>query len=178
MTLQDAWCAAARELGFAEAASFDPAILQPQEHIRTMCASDRCHAYGKNWTCPPHCGSLTECENKMHQYNYGILLQTVGHLSKDIDSRGYRDTEHRHLEAFSVFCKAIRDAYPDALCLGSGGCRVCRTCAYPDPCRFPAQAVPSMEGYGLFVTQVCRDVGILYHHGNRTITYTACVLYG
>jgi hypothetical protein len=34
-----------------------------------------------------------------------------------------------------------------------------------------------MEGYGLFVTQVCRDAGAAYHHGERTITYTACVLF-
>jgi len=35
----------------------------------------------------------------------------------------------------------------------------------------------SMEGYGLFVTQVCRDAGVPYHYGEKTITYTACVLF-
>ena len=34
-----------------------------------------------------------------------------------------------------------------------------------------------MEGYGLFVTQICRDNGLSYHYGERTITYTACVLF-
>ena len=34
-----------------------------------------------------------------------------------------------------------------------------------------------MEGYGLFVTQVCRDAGIAYHPGDRTITCTACLLF-
>ena len=34
-----------------------------------------------------------------------------------------------------------------------------------------------MEGYGLFVTQVCRDSGLAYYHGPRTITYTSLVLY-
>jgi hypothetical protein len=34
-----------------------------------------------------------------------------------------------------------------------------------------------MEGYGLFVTQVCRDAGIPYHHGDKTITFTACILF-
>ena len=37
--------------------------------------------------------------------------------------------------------------------------------------------VSSMEAYGLFVTQVCRDAGVPYHHGEKTITYTACALY-
>ncbi len=35
-----------------------------------------------------------------------------------------------------------------------------------------------MEGYGLFVTQVCRNAGLPYHHGEKTVTYTACILYG
>ena len=74
-------------------------------------------------------------------------------------------------------CASIRREFPDALCLGTGGCRICGSCAWPEPCRFPAQACPSMEGYGLFVTQVCRSNGLAYHHGENTVTYTACVLF-
>ena len=81
------------------------------------------------------------------------------------------------METVDKLEKIIRKEHPDALCLGAGGCRVCRQCSYPEPCRFPDRAVSSMEGYGLFVTQVCRDAGAAYHHGDRTITYTACVLF-
>lgn len=70
----------------------------------------------------------------------------------------------------------MRKRYPDALCLGAGGCQLCKTCAYPEPCRFPDEACASMEGYGLFVTQVCRDNHLPYYYGPKTITYTACVL--
>jgi predicted metal-binding protein len=113
----------------------------------------------------------------MKAYRHGILLQTVGTMEKAIDTKAYRRTEQRHLELFHRFAAQLRQAYPTALCLGAGGCRICKTCAYPAPCRFPEQACPSMEGYGLFVTQVCRDNGLAYHYGERTITYTACVLF-
>ncbi len=178
MELPPDWCAAAKKLGFTQAVEFDPAILQPRADVRAMCAQDKCRAYGKNWTCPPHCGSIEACAERIRGCKKGILLQTVGHLRKSIDTRGYRETEQRHLQSFSRFCDAIRIQYPDALCLGSGGCRICPECAYPAPCRFPERAAPSMEGYGLFVTQVCRDAGAAYSHGEKTITYTACVLYG
>ncbi len=177
MGLPQDWCRSAKAFGFTEAALFDPAVLQPRADVREMCAADKCRAYGKNWTCPPHCGTLEECAAKIHRCRRGILVQTVGRLSKAIDTRAYRETEQRHLERFSAFCDAIRRQYPDALCLGAGGCRVCRVCAWPEACRFPAQAMSSMEGYGLFVTQVCRDAGLAYHHGEKTITYTACVLF-
>ncbi len=177
MELAPDWCRVATALGFAEAAPLDPSLLRAQAHVRAMCKEDKCRAYGKNWTCPPHCGSLQECEAKMRSFCHGILVQTVGHMAKDIDSRCYRDTERRHLENFSRLCEAFRRQHPNALCLGAGGCRSCKQCAFPEPCRFPEKAVSSMEGYGLFVTQVCRDAGLPYHHGERTITYTACILY-
>ncbi|MBQ8925438.1 MAG: DUF2284 domain-containing protein, partial [Clostridia bacterium] len=39
------------------------------------------------------------------------------------------------------------------------------------------KAMSSMEAYGLFVTRVCKDNGVPYYYGPKTITYTACVLY-
>lgn len=167
----------AGELGFDTVARFDPAILEARLDVREMCSSDKCSIYGKNWGCPPHCGTVEECQQKMRSYSRGILLQTIGHMTKAIDSRCYRETERRHLEHFYTLADMVRKEYPNALCLGAGGCRVCNKCAYPEPCRFPEKRLSSMEGYGLFVTQVCRGTGVPYHYGERTISYTSCVLY-
>lgn len=171
------WYQTALDLGFSTAVPLNPAGLIPMEAVRDMCAADKCRSYGKNWTCPPACGSLEECAARLQGYQNGILLQTVGQLHKTIDTKGYREAETRHLESFGRFCDEIRKVYPNALCLGTGGCRICKECAYPDTCRFPEKAVSSMEAYGLFVTQICKDCNIPYNHGEKTITYTACVLY-
>lgn len=170
------WIQTALRLGFDTAVPMDVATLLPRQDVRDMCAADKCHAYGKNWTCPPHCGTLLQCHARMQKYTRGILLQTVGKLEKTIDTKAYRQTEARHLEQFYALSALIRTQHPDALCLGSGGCRVCGKCAWPEPCRFPDKACASMEAYGLFVTQVCRDNGVAYYHGEKTITYTACIL--
>lgn len=171
------WIAEALEMGFSAAVPLETATLKPRQDVREMCAADKCRAYGKNWTCPPHCGTLEECEDRMRRFSRGILLQTVGKLDKAIDTKAYRRTEERHLELFHRFSERIRQIHPQALCLGSGGCRICKACAWPEPCRFPDKACSSMEGYGLFVTQICRDNGAEYHHGPRTITYSACILF-
>ena len=176
-TPQSYWCKKAASLGFSEAVPLAVDTLQPRQDVRDMCAANQCGAYGKNWTCPPHCGTLAECGEKLRSYSRGILLQTVGMTEKTIDTKAYRRMETLHLERFHTFCEQLRQVYPEALCLGSGGCRICTKCAWPESCRFPEKACSSMEGYGLFVTQVCRDNGLSYHHGERTITYTACVLF-
>lgn len=171
------WIEKAKKQGFDTAVALDPQTLQAREDVRAMCAENKCGAFGKNWTCPPAIGTVEECQQKLHQYKNGVLLQTVGHMAKTIDSKCYRETESRHMKNFYAFAQQMRQTHPNALCLGAGGCRVCRQCAYPEPCRFPEQAVSSMEGFGLFVTQVCRDSGVPYHYGEKTITYTACILF-
>lgn len=171
------WIETAKEMGFDAAAPLEPKALAAREDVRDMCAADKCGAYDKNWTCPPACGTVEECQEKMRSFDHGILLQSIGHMTKTIDSKCYRETERRHMKNFYAFAEEIRKVYPNALCLGAGGCRVCKKCAYPEPCRFPEKAMSSMEGYGLFVTQVCRDAGVPYYYGERTITYTACVLF-
>ena len=170
------WIEKAKAIGFDEAAPLEPQSLEARADVREMCAADKCGAYGRNWTCPPAVGTLEECQQRMRRYKTGILLQTVGHMAKTVDSRCYRETERRHTRNLHALAEEIRRAYPDALCLGAGGCRVCKACAYPESCRFPEKAMASMEGYGLFVPQVCRAAGIPYHHGDRTVTYTACIL--
>lgn len=171
------WIERAKEIGFSEAGILDPSTLKVMQVVRDTCASDKCKAYGHNWTCPPACGTLEECSQRMQRYKQGLLLQTTGHLQKTIDTRGYTETEKKHRNNLQQFHKEIRAAYSDVLCLGAGGCLICEKCAYPEPCRFPELAVSSMEAYGLFVTQVCRDNHLKYYYGPKTITYTTCVLF-
>lgn len=173
----DKWIQKAEELGFSVVATMNPGTLKPMQTVRDMCGSNRCQIYGKNWTCPPLCSSLEDCAARMEGYQRGLLLQTIGQVQKVIDTKAYIQTEKKHLQMFREFARMLREEYPDALCLGSGGCRVCEKCAYPEPCRFPEKAYASMEGYGLLVSQVCKDNGIAYHYGEKTITYTACVLF-
>lgn len=170
------WLFEALHMGFTAAAELDPAVLKPLPAIREMCAADRCRAYGKNWTCPPAVGTLEECAARLRKYRKGLLVQTVGRLHKVIDTKAMEEAEQRHLQLLHGLAYRIRQEQPAALCLGAGGCRICKSCAYPEPCRFPERACSSMEAYGLFVTQVCRDCGLPYHYGAGTISFTACVL--
>ncbi|MBQ9465049.1 MAG: FAD-dependent oxidoreductase, partial [Lachnospiraceae bacterium] len=177
MGFKESYLSLAEECGFDHASPLDVSTLQVETWVRDTCAEDKCHAYDHNWTCPPACGTLDECEAEMQKYEQGILLQVTGTQEKQIDVQCYAETEQRLRDALLVFADRVREDHPDCLVLGAGGCRICPQCAYPDPCRFPEKAMSSMEAYGLFVTRVCKDNGVPYYYGPQTITYTACVLY-
>ena len=40
-------------------------------HVRDACAVNKYRAYGTNWSCPPACGTLEECEARIRRFNPG-----------------------------------------------------------------------------------------------------------
>ena len=164
-----------KEIGFFKIEEMDTGKIKLLPEVRQMCSTDKCHMYGRNWSCPPACGTLEECGEDISGYTRGIIVQTKGELEDEFDGEGMMETEARHKNYFSEFEKKLREIYPDMLAIGAGCCTKCKVCTYPDaPCRFPKQAFSSMEAYGMLVTQVCQDSGIEYYYGPGTITYTSC----
>ena len=169
--------ALAKEVGFTAACELDPGTIKLREDVRGMCAEGNCGAYGKNWTCPPACGTLDECRERVAKYHRGIIVQTTGQLEDAMDYEAMQETGEKHAENLKEMTRRVREIFPNALPLGAGGCRVCKTCSYPDaPCRFPEKAMSSMEGYGMLVSETCKDNGIPYHYGANTLTYVGCYL--
>jgi len=169
--------ALAKQSGFSQAATLDASVLEARTEVRDMCAADRCHAYGRSWSCPPACGTLEQCQAQMHRYKRGILLQTTGDMDDDFDVDALYETEQRHKDSFSTLVRQIRILHPNCLPLTAGTCTLCRKCTYPDrPCRFPKKRFSSMEAYGLLVSDVCLKSGLKYYYGPKTITYTSCIL--
>ena len=165
---------AALATGFTHTAPLDPSTIELKEAVRQMCAA--CSRYDKCWSCPPACGSLEQCRQRIGKFSQGILVQTVGQLEDEFDGEGMMETEATHKENFHRLLETLNRG--DLLPLGAGCCTVCKTCSYPDaPCRFPERMVSSMEAYGMEVAQVCRANNMPYYHGPNTIAYTSCLLF-
>ena len=163
--------------GLTNVAYLNCSTIEVMQDVRDMCKSGNCHMYGKRWSCPPACGDLESCRQKINQYKEGIIVQTVGELEDSMDGEGMIRIESEHKKNFVEFEKYLRQLWPDMLAMGAGCCTKCKECTYPDaPCRFPRQAFSSMEAYGMLVTQVCQANGIKYYYGPCTMAYTSCYL--
>lgn len=173
----EGWVKTALDFGFAAAAPLDMSTLKLLPEVREMCASDKCHMYGKNWSCPPGCGSLDECSNEIEPYTTGIVVQTKGEIEDSFDFEGMKEVEKEHQERFVKLAGELRKSCGQVLPLGTGCCTQCSSCTYPDsPCRLPEKRISSMEAYGLLVSQVCSDNQLPYYYGEGTIAYTSCFL--
>jgi predicted metal-binding protein len=167
-----------REAGFSYTGILDVKTIQLLPEVREMCAEGKCGQYAKNWACPPHCGSLEECRERLNKYRTGILVQTVGELEDSMDWEGIKDAEEIHKKHFLQTTEKLWEAYPEMLPLGSGCCTLCQKCSCPDqPCRRPKQRISSMEAYGILISDICVKNQMKYYYGPNTIAYTACYLF-
>ena len=91
-----------KQAGFTHIAPLDCSTIKLLPEVRQMCAENTCHMYGKNWSCPPGCGTLEECDTQIRKYSHGILVQTVGKLEDFMDGEGMMETEAAHKEHFST----------------------------------------------------------------------------
>lgn len=165
-------------MGFKVVSDLDCSTLKPMLEVREMCAADKCHQYGKNWACPPGCGTLEECTTNISKYKYGLIVQTVGELEDSFDFEGMVVLEEKHRNNFKKFFKELQNEYSDILPLGAGCCNQCVECTYPnEKCRFPEKAMSSMEAYGILVSKVCTDNNVPYYYGPGTLAYTGCILF-
>ena len=167
----------AREAGFTCFAPLDIKTIELKEEVRQMCADNVCHQYNKRWSCPPGCGTLEECRQRIGSYSYGILVQTVGEVEDSFDYDSMKEMESSHKKNFQRMLDILRQSCDHLLPLSAGACTCCEHCTYPDaPCRFPDRMTASMEAYGMIVLEVCKANGMQYYYGSDKIAFTSCFL--
>jgi len=167
----------AKDFGFSHAALLQTSTLVVRDEVRDMCAADLCHSFNRSWVCPPACGTLDECREIIQRYERGLIVQTTAELDDPFDYEGMMAAGVVQKRLVTEFREVLRPSYPAMKTLGNGACDGCSECAYPaEPCRHPDLAMPSMEAFGLVVSDVCAANGLGYNYGPGTVTYTGCYL--
>lgn len=107
--MNDAQLAAcAQAAGFSHWATLDVSTIVLKQEVREMCATNSCGRYGKCWSCPPGCGSLEDCKQKLSGMSRGILVQTVGDVEDSFDFEAMMEVEAAHKAHFTQMYEALR----------------------------------------------------------------------
>ena len=169
--------ALAKECGFTHCAPLDAATLDFMQEVRDMCGAGKCDGFGKSWSCPPAGAELRELRERAGKFPGGILVQTVGEIEDSCDWEGIMGAGARQKRSFARMRGELRKEYGDVFAMGTGACKACQICTYPDaPCRSPDAMEVSMEACGLLVSKVCADNGLAYNYGPKRIAFTSCFL--
>lgn len=142
------------------------------QEVRAMCEVNTCRKYGATWACPPAVGTVEECRARIRQFEKMLVFTGKYSLEDSFDFEGMMTSA----KVFSASCHAFDDAIKpylhDYLMFSNEGCDLCAECTYPDaPCRFPDRVHGSLEGNGIFVSELAKLAHVNYHNGANTVTY-------
>lgn len=162
----------AEEVGFSHAGELNRAALEFLPQVREMCAADRCHNYGRCWTCPPACGTLEEAARRAGRYRRGVLLQSTGTLEDDFDVETMQETERLQRERFAVFVERVRRRTRlPAHGAPAAAASARRVPARTHPAVFQTGPSPPWRPTASGCPCVCERSGLPYYYGAGTITY-------
>jgi predicted metal-binding protein len=135
----------ALELGAAEAKIMDTkdVVFDARSHLKCRFG---CNRWGKYWTCPPNLSISQETFMEgFKKYHKAIIIKTADpKKGQDVALGIEKEAMLRHGCGF---------AFALALCVQ------CDECSYPDPCRFPHLARPSMDTYGMDIGMTLEPLG-------------------
>ncbi len=124
----------ALELGAVEAKLIDTSqvAFDPRSHLKCRFG---CKRWGKYWTCPPNLHfSQEQFDEAFKEYDKAVVIKTTdAKLGQDV--------------ALGVEKESMMLGFGYSMALAL--CVQCEECAFPEPCRFPHLARPSMDAYGV-----------------------------
>ncbi len=169
-----------RRHGAFKSAVLEVAAMPFRREFRDACKANSCGKYGKCWTCPPNVGDIDELIVRAKGYERCLLFQTVSDIEDSFDIEGMLEAGARHNRITREIKAELMPRLPaDSLLLSAGGCRMCERCAKEDdqPCRYPGEALASLEAYGIPVSEAAAMGGMKYINGPNTVTYFSAIFY-
>ncbi|MDD6175156.1 MAG: DUF2284 domain-containing protein [Firmicutes bacterium] len=168
------------DLGAYRAGVVSVKDIHLDRYFRSVCESNGCGNYGRCWMCPPDAGDIDELMARVRTYDKALVYQTVSELEDSYDFEGMMEAAERH----NVLAQKIAGYFAllpfgKKLHLGVGGCHICKVCAKKtnEPCRHPELAMPSLETYGINVSELAASAGMKYINGTNTVTYFSAMLF-
>lgn len=154
-----------------------PGEIPFSQSVIDACRANKCGRYGAFWTCPPGVGDPEQLKAKIRGYKRAAVFTCKYELEDPFDLDGMTAGARSTAGILREITARMRADGVDFMALGCEGCSLCEKCSYPSsPCRFPNEAVPSVEACGVNVVELARKAGINYNNGSCTVTYFCVIL--
>jgi len=149
--------------------------------VRKLCEQNSCGKFGSCWTCPPAVGDIEILHVRAMEFNHFLFFYKVYPLEDSFDWEGMMESVKDFQRRMFKLRKDVRNQDSEFvfLMLGAGACMFCETCTYlqQKPCRFPEEALISIEAFGIDAMKMMKDNRMKYNNGPNTVTYIGGLFY-
>jgi predicted metal-binding protein len=119
-----------------------------------------CSKYGKSWCCPPETPDPEKMQIVLEGYREALLLcGTIknGDFYRD-NQRKRRIQVNTWKGTLALERRLFLAGYYKAFGLVSENCALCRTCTYPQECKFPQDRRPSVESCSIDIFKTLKTI--------------------
>lgn len=170
----------ALENGFTYAEWMDVKDLQFDGSLRKYCEENLCGNYGRNYACPPDCGTTKQMEEKVRKYKRALVLETVQQIEDLMDAAEIKKTRARHNKMSWELIKKVQTNEKKGMAIMAGPCAVCANCSKiaGEPCRFPDQVASCLSAYCIIAEKMAEYCGLPYWCGANKVAFFSIYLCG
>lgn len=150
--------------GFTAVSLIPTADLVFRPEYRKYCADNECGNYGKNYACPPTCGTAEEMQQRIMQYKNALVFQSCSQIADIFDEALTKPLKKRHTQ---MTLQTVRNCYsldlPDSgLFIMAGPCNFCEICSLQEglPCRHEELRFSCLSAYCIDVTSLAKQCGM------------------
>lgn len=177
--LYDELVAAALESGLTKAEVIEGESVVVDESFRTVCSSNQCGFFGRNWACPGDMNGIKENMAEVKSYPHCLVYQVIGELEDSFDVEGMMEAGLVLSRGSHALEDKLRKMLKAPYLHLAGACRLCEKCARlsGEPCRNPDKLIPSISGYGIDVYKTTKSSSLKYINGQNTVTNFGMVFF-
>ena len=161
-------------LGFDEYRKISTGELIFSQDVFKQCEKNTCGNFGKNYGCPPLAGSEEERKLRVLSHRDAFVISKIVSFTS-------RKEMQNSTELLNRIHRELRQEFEDedVLIMGPGPCTVCKKCSAIDglPCRYPEKTQYSLEGSGIDVVRMSKELNMTYNAGGGRIGFFSLVLY-
>lgn len=177
----EALLAVAQAEDFEKVAVVPTADLIVHQEYRTYCEENLCGNYGRNYGCPPECGTPAFMEQRLRSYEQVLVMQSRVEMDDLDDKALVAEVRKEHNRKSRAVLKQLEEAGMPLRdrCMLPGPCTFCETCAIlsGQPCRFPEKKSSCLSAYGIDVTALAERCNMRIDWNGGSVSYFTLYLF-
>lgn len=178
MITEEEMRALAKADGFTNAAVVPVSKLVFEPELRKYCEENICGNYGKNYSCPPFCGTPEEMRKKTEKYSQAWVFQTIVNVGSWENHEKIKEVKADHNRRSRSLIGKLKEEGIDGLPMLAGPCGTCGKCAGYEgqACRYPEEVASCISAYCLKAEKMAEDAGIPYWCGEGVVAFFSLYL--
>ncbi len=150
--------------GFAAAAVIHAEEIYTVPEYREFCVQNLCGNYGKNYGCPPYCGTPEEMRKKILRYSRALVLQTRNQVEDMYDGAETGRLKKAHTKKTLQLIRLLKEQGMEGkgLAIMAGSCNLCESCKMPEgqPCPHEDMSFSCLSAYCIDAGHLAKSCGM------------------